>query len=336
MIINRKRIVRAFNSSTKTFDTGIIKMYNKKDESYIVDFITNEESIPTADVTFIQNNITFDLETLGKTSNAPIIQIGAVKFDDTGKVLSKFMRKIDFNSLSKYGFDIDMSTLKWWFQQDNAAIKSLVPNPNPKTKEEDDSADFFDIKQALTDFGTWIGNSSDYAFWSHATFDPPIILNAISKCKVNLFIQFTAHKDIRTLTHLVGYLDVPRVGIHHNALDDCLYQAAYIGKGLTVSNSKVVPNVTYNLVGSENYYSVNVTSTIYVKDEEDFKTKLKETYDVWATAYQKLVERSEDDLVGIDTDSVVSKIDSYPNFDQYFNNQFEGTYKIKQIFTEFI
>ena len=43
-------------------------------------------------------NITFDLETLGNSANAPIVQIGAVKFDGDGNILDKFLRTIDLSS----------------------------------------------------------------------------------------------------------------------------------------------------------------------------------------------------------------------------------------------
>ena len=39
-------------------------------------------------------NISFDLETLGNTSKAPIVQIAAVKFENNGKLIDTFSRTI--------------------------------------------------------------------------------------------------------------------------------------------------------------------------------------------------------------------------------------------------
>ena len=70
------------------------------------------------------SNITFDLETLGNSSNAPIVQLAAVKFNDQGKITDSLLQYIDLASLQQYDFDIDYETLDWWFKQSDEAIKS--------------------------------------------------------------------------------------------------------------------------------------------------------------------------------------------------------------------
>lgn len=164
-------------------------------------------------------NITFDLETLGNTASAPIVQIGAVKFADDGKINEEFIRNIKLSSLERYGFNVEYGTLKWWFEQEDRAIKSVFCN-----------TDTVDIRKALMDFHDWIEKPGDYVYWSHATFDPPVLTNSILKVGLKPFIPFRHHRDIRTLTHFAGKVEVDRVGIHHNALDDCIYQAKYISK----------------------------------------------------------------------------------------------------------
>jgi len=171
-------------------------------------------------------NITFDLETLGNTSQAPIVQIGAVKFDENGDWESQFIRNIKMESLDRYNFHVDYRTVKWWLSQDDAAIKSVFCNE-----------DEIDLRLALIEFHEWIGNPSKYAFWSHATFDPPILSNNIKQVGLEDFIPFRNHRDIRTLVHFTGKIDVQREGIHHNALDDCLFQAKYIAEGLKRINN---------------------------------------------------------------------------------------------------
>jgi len=168
--------------------------------------------------------ITFDLETLGNTYNAPIVQIGAVKFDINGKIHNEFIRNIRLESLEKYPFTMDYSTVNWWLNQDNSAIQSVFGEHLKRVN----------IKEALYDFHQWIEKQADYNYWSHATFDPPILNNNYQRVGMESHIPFRKHNDIRTLTRIAGSFEVERVGIHHNALDDCLYQAAYITKGLQI------------------------------------------------------------------------------------------------------
>lgn len=167
-------------------------------------------------------NITFDLETLGNNFNSPIIQIGAVKFTDKGEILDTFIRNINIEKLKRYDFTMDYSTIKWWFSQPKEAIDSVI-----------NVEDGIDLRMALRDYTEWIGALGDYVYWSHATFDPPILKNAFDKVGLPYTIPFRAQRDIRTLTHFVGKIDVERKGVHHNALDDCLFQVEYISKGLS-------------------------------------------------------------------------------------------------------
>ena len=169
------------------------------------------------------SNITFDLETLGNSSNAPIVQLAAVKFNDQGKITDSLLQYIDLASLQQYDFDIDYETLDWWFKQSDEAIKSVFQYGELQKVS---------LSRALHNFSVWIGEISRYVYWSHTTFDPPILENAYRKLGKHNPIPFRLHRDIRTLTHFAGKIDVERVGIHHNALDDCIYQAAYIAEGL--------------------------------------------------------------------------------------------------------
>lgn len=170
-------------------------------------------------------NITFDLETLGNTYEAPIVQIGAVKFTDDGFIIDSFRRDVKISCLSRYDFHVDYSTLQWWFEQEDEAIKSVMCPKNG-----------IDLRQALRQFVEWVGKPSEYVYWSHATFDPPILKNNFIKVGLEFTLPFRSQRDIRTLTHFSGKVFVKREGIHHNALDDCMYQAAYISKGIKAIN----------------------------------------------------------------------------------------------------
>ena len=168
-------------------------------------------------------NITFDLETLGNTSQAPIVQIAAVLFDDKGKVLESINLKVNLETIPQ-GFIVDFSTLKWWFEQSDHAIKSVMTMGSLTHKD------------MCKEFMKWVQEiknkyGKDISFWSHATFDPPILDNNFKIAGVYNPIPFRAHRDIRTLTHFAGFIDVKRSGVAHDAIDDCIYQAKYITKG---------------------------------------------------------------------------------------------------------
>lgn len=73
-----------------------------------------------------------DLETLGVDMGAPVVTIGACLFDpyscDSGEALMKrsMLVRVDISDAIKYADKVDGSTVRWWFEQKDAAIKALV------------------------------------------------------------------------------------------------------------------------------------------------------------------------------------------------------------------
>lgn len=167
------------------------------------------------------DNITFDLETLGKKTDAAIVQLGAVKFTDEGKILSKFQVSIDMNSFEDMDFSICYSTIEWWLQQSQEARESVFEANDKEC-----------INQALVEFSEWCrdNNVQDCMFWSHKDFDPAKLEHAYDVVgSLYPLKDYFRQMDIRTLTHVCGLCDdVKYQGVHHNALSDCLYQAEYI------------------------------------------------------------------------------------------------------------
>lgn len=161
-------------------------------------------------------HITFDLETLGNNYNSPIIQIGAVKFEEDGSIIDTFKHNINWESLQRYDFDIDYSTVRWWLSQSREAQDSVIDQGG------------VDLITALIDFNKWIGEPEKYEYWAHATFDPIILANAYRKTGIKNPIPFRQQRDIRTLNFLAGKVEVEKEGITHTALDDAKFQAKYI------------------------------------------------------------------------------------------------------------
>lgn len=168
-------------------------------------------------------NVSWDLETLGNTSQAPIIQIGAIVFDDHGNEYESINIRADISTIPE-GFVVDYSTLKWWFEQSDVAIKSVMGGD-------------IDHGYMMVRFGEWVEQmkrlyGEGLIFWSHATFDPPILDNNFKVSGLKNPIPFRNHRDLRTLSHFAGEINIKRKGVHHNAFDDADYQMEYIIEGL--------------------------------------------------------------------------------------------------------
>lgn len=73
-----------------------------------------------------------DLESLGTTAGSPVVTIGATLFDpyscDSGEALMQraILLRIDIADSIKYSKGVEGDTVRWWFEQTDAAIKALV------------------------------------------------------------------------------------------------------------------------------------------------------------------------------------------------------------------
>ncbi len=173
------------------------------------------------------NNIMLDLETLGtKTETAPIVSIGAVRFDlNTGELGDEFYQNVDLQDCLYYGFKIDPNTLYWWLGQSEEASKALIHNRS-------------DLVLSLERFTTFVADIKGSLVWGNGVlFDNAILRKAYNTVKLKVPWHFRADRDVRTLVALgksVGISkkasDTPMVPnlIKHNALSDAKYQAAYV------------------------------------------------------------------------------------------------------------
>lgn len=73
-----------------------------------------------------------DIETLGTTAGSPVVTIGAVLFDpyscDSSEVLLEraLLIRIDLSDSITLSAGVEGATARWWFEQDDKAIKALV------------------------------------------------------------------------------------------------------------------------------------------------------------------------------------------------------------------
>lgn len=73
-----------------------------------------------------------DVESLGTVMGSPVVTIGATLFDpyasDSGEELMRraLLVRVDISDAIKYSVGVEGGTLRWWFEQADAAIKALV------------------------------------------------------------------------------------------------------------------------------------------------------------------------------------------------------------------
>jgi hypothetical protein len=169
----------------------------------------------------------FDLETLGSDSGDIIVQIGACYFDrDTGEIGKTFSRNMDMIESHRLGFTHSMDTVKWWLWQSKEAQKSVF------------EGQMTPVITALIDFSIFC-KGLDTA-WSHSTFDQVLLFAYYKKLGLEIPFHYKNGSDLRTITKLVK-IDLKtreRKGVHHNGVDDCIFQVGYTVECLKALNQK--------------------------------------------------------------------------------------------------
>lgn len=156
-----------------------------------------------------------DLETMGNTPDAPIVAIGACRFDALHVSDDTFYRKVSLQSAVESGAKIDSSTVIWWMQQNDAARREVISGDD-------------DLWSVLCEFTAWIKSGDISGVWGNgAAFDNVILAQTYRRFGQEAPWPFWLDRCYRTIKSLS---DVPlvREGTHHNALDDALSQASHL------------------------------------------------------------------------------------------------------------
>lgn len=161
-------------------------------------------------------HVMVDLETLGTTADAVILSIGAVRFDlDSDEIDDAgFYASVSIDSNLEYKRRVQEDTLIWWLGQSAAAQKVFH---EPKDT----------LPSSLVGLSDWI-DTDNYFVWSNgADFDLPMLAHAFTQMSMEIPWKFWNSRCLRTYRALPGAKDVsvPRLGTHHNALQDAIYQA---------------------------------------------------------------------------------------------------------------
>lgn len=169
------------------------------------------------------NDWSIDLETLDNKPTSAILSIGMVQFDrDTGQLGAKHYVEIDLDSAIAHG-TVSASTLAWWMRQNEKAKRVFA--------EHDKRLPLY---EALRDTAALIRSKGAGArVWGNGSnFDISILEHAFCRAGNGLALPW-AHwniRDMRTTLDDANLLleGIPRVGVHHNALDDAIFQGTVI------------------------------------------------------------------------------------------------------------
>lgn len=154
-----------------------------------------------------------DLETLGVSSDAHILSIGAVQFDPAEKELGRTLH-IKIDARPQLGAVIDASTVLWWMKQSDAARAALV---------EGDRLPLGIALARLRDF-----LFSTQFLWSNGpTFDEVIIRRAFQRCSLEFPVHFAGSRCFRTIRHVTDLIYQPPEKAH-DALEDAMAQARFV------------------------------------------------------------------------------------------------------------
>lgn len=168
-----------------------------------------------------KTHIVLDLETIGQSTVAPIVQIAAVvasHHDPIPCVARSFDRRVALTDEDLKKFSVDINTIEWWLAQSKEAQSTVFAKEGRVS-----------LRQTITDFSFWASSlPGEKVVWSHATFDPPVLENAYRVLGLECPIHRRDFLDLRTILRLAGDLkSSPKkeFGEAHTAPADARYEA---------------------------------------------------------------------------------------------------------------
>lgn len=175
------------------------------------------------------NDIMLDLETLDNKPTSLVVSIGAVVFDphskDSGERFYVELTQ-DMGSQERRGRTISASTFAWWMGQGESARELFAKNPR-------DGVDRMATEEGLKAFAEFVSRNGgkDAKIWGNgADFDNVVLGGLYDAFEIPRPWSYSKNRCFRTMKNLDGVPAAPsREGlVHHNALDDAIYQAIYL------------------------------------------------------------------------------------------------------------
>jgi len=185
-----------------------------------------------------------DLETLGTIAGSPIVTIGAVVFnpyvcDSSEELIRRGLNiQLDLSDAIDKSRGIEGKTIRWWFEQEDAAIKALVSGDTVSVKEG-----LQKLHRYLNDRGNFVNEEffeglADMpkcsTFWAKdPDFDMVLLRYYYELLREKLPWEFYACRSVRTIEAIAWddpsskpEFKIP--GVAHNAMWDAVHQAMRI------------------------------------------------------------------------------------------------------------
>lgn len=161
-----------------------------------------------------------DIETCGQRANAPVLSIGAVKFDpNTAQIGETYYAAVDPSDAFRNGVP-DGGTFKWWMEQGDQARAAAVGGTSS-------------LADALNGLGRFYANWKDVkVFGNGPSFDMTILEHAYGRIGKPAPWRFWNVLDCRTVAAMAGKRPpaIGGSGVYHNALDDAVHQAKWVSQ----------------------------------------------------------------------------------------------------------
>lgn len=170
------------------------------------------------------HHVMLDLETLGTKPGCPVIAIGAAVIAPLQNYTFKdFYFDVTVNIAQARMDEPDPDTIAWWDKQEQEARDQVFNNPNS-----------IYLSEALNKFNSFllqlktVPEDRIIVWGKGATFDEPILVEAMKRYELTPVWTFRDSMCFRTLAELGKMLNIPEpefLGVRHRALDDAIHQA---------------------------------------------------------------------------------------------------------------
>lgn len=187
-------------------------------------------------------HVMIDLETLDVKPGAVVLSIGLVEFaaakDGVPQLGTHYYDVLSAVEQFQRQLTSSADTIDWWEKQSPEA-RTVLQQSYKSLASVRTQLDAVNLMMAPRTNGTkptlW-GNGSD--------FDNTILAELYRRFNVKPAWSYSRHRCHRTLMALCGYAGlndyvvIPRLGQHHNALDDAVHQAKMASRALELFNAR--------------------------------------------------------------------------------------------------
>lgn len=188
----------------------------------------------------------FDVETLGKDSDAVILSMAAIYFDPDKEPSHTQLRESAFfakfkaeQQIKEFNRRVDKGTVEWWSKQcENARNKSFKPHVNDVP---------FEIGHAAMSQWAKSKSDNDCWVWARGNLDQMVLSHIEDQMGLENIWSYARWRDVRTAVDFLygtknGYVEVDTPAwveafdskLHitkHNPIDDCVFDAMQLMYG---------------------------------------------------------------------------------------------------------